>query len=67
MSTERLMSYEAFVIERALNGIIVRPHTGWWSEDRNRGFQVTEVRVFNSLTDFEQWFAQWFPRQDAAT
>lgn len=61
VANERLMTQEAFVIERTLNGIVVRPHSGWWTDDRSRPFGVSEVRVFNDLKDFERWFAQWFP------
>lgn len=61
MATERLMSHEAFVIERTLNGIIVRPHLGWWRNDGQHAFAVTDIRVFNDLKDFERWFSQWFP------
>lgn len=61
MATERLLTHEAFVIERAINGIVVRPHAGWWRPDRDTMFAVNEVRVFNDLKDFERWFAQWFP------
>jgi hypothetical protein len=59
--TEKLMTNEAFVIERTLNGIIVRPHLGWWSDDGRQAFGPSEVRVFNDLKDFERWFAAWFP------
>lgn len=61
MATERLMTHEAFVIERTLNGIVVRPHSGWWREDRSAAFATNEVRVFNNREDFEKWFAPWFP------
>lgn len=63
MATEKLMTHEAFVIERTLNGIVVRPHVGWWCGDGDRSFAVNEVRVFNDLKDFERWFAQWFPTE----
>lgn len=65
MATEKLMTNEAFVIERTLNGIVVRPHTGWWQEDRTRALGVNEVRVFNNRADFERWFAPWFPVESA--
>jgi hypothetical protein len=58
------MTNEAFVIERTMNGIIVRPHAGWWNEDRQR-LGVNEVRVFNSLADFQEWFTPWFPIENS--
>lgn len=66
MATEKLLTNEAFVIERTLNGIIVRPHSGWWQDDGNRPRLVNEVRVFNSLADFQDWFAPWFPIETAS-
>jgi hypothetical protein len=61
MSQEKLMTNDAFVIEKTLNGIIVRPHLGWWRGDRESAFGPDQVRVFNDLKDFERWFALWFP------
>lgn len=59
--TDKLMVNHAIVIEKAQNGVIVRPHAGWWREDRERAFGMDEVKVFNDLKDFERWFAEFFP------
>ncbi len=62
MPEDKLISHEAFVIERALNGVIVRPHASWFRRD-SQVVAPDELRVFNKLEDFQQWFAQWFPKE----
>lgn len=53
----------AIVIERANNGVIVRPHRGWYQDcDDVKAFTMNEIKVFNDLKDFERWFAEFFPK-----
>lgn len=65
MSQDKLMIGCAIVIERASNGVIVRPHQGWWQRDENSTYRFDEVKVFNDLKDFERWFTEFFPKEPA--
>lgn len=66
-TNDKLMINGAIVIEKAQNGVIVRPHGGWWRDDNSRAFGMDEVKVFNDLKDFERWFAQFFPSPQGKT
>jgi hypothetical protein len=61
VSREKPMTSSAIVIEKAENGIIVRPHRGWWQAEENTLFTSSSVLVFNNLDDFGEWFAKYFP------
>lgn len=62
MSEDKLMINCAIVIERAENGVIVRPHRGWYQGRDDQVCSFNEVKVFNDLKDFERWFAGFFPK-----
>ena len=66
MAEDKLMTNTAIVIERAQNGVIVRPHAGWYRPENRTVFVDDEVKVFNDLKDFESWFAGFFPKPVAA-
>lgn len=62
MSNDKLMVNAAIVIEKCNNGVIVRPHQGWYAGDPHRTFSMDEVKVFTDRKDFEKWFASYFPK-----
>jgi len=61
--SDKLMINSAIVIERASNGVIVRPHRGWFQDRDDGPYHMDEVKVFNDLKDFERWFAEFFPKE----
>lgn len=55
------LSQQAWVIELARNGVIVRPHQGWW-RDKDLPTPMPDVLVFESMDGFISWASQWFPK-----
>jgi hypothetical protein len=57
------MTSQAIVIEKAANGVIVRPHRDWYRAggEESSMFSVEEVRVYATLPALAAALKEWFP------
>lgn len=61
-ATNRQLTEQAFVVERAGNGFIVRPNRSWWRSETDSPYPVDDVLVFTDYAAFCAWMEPWFPK-----
>lgn len=63
---DRQLTEQAFVVERAANGFIVRPNRSWWRDDNQSPYPIEDVVLFTDPESFATWMREWFPKPKAA-